>query len=430
MLKLFLALIFPLLTVSGHGQAAIPQTPAGYALQAWLDAMNGGMVARVREYVKSMDSTQSVDWLVSLSQHSGGFVLLSVHSKSPRLVSFQVREKHTSKEAVGSIKVDPAKASPVTSFSLRPVPPGAIVDDITLDAAERERVLRGTAVAMKEEYLDPKVAAEMAAALLQDEQQSDIEAELDGGVFAFSLTKQLRTISHDKHVDVLYTPFRLQKGASVSANAANVAHAETDDCGITKATVLDGNIGYLKIDAFPDIAQCRSRIAATMRSINHVDCLIFDLRQNHGGDPRTVALVASYLFDHPTHLNDMYAPRSGRTESSWTQSPMPGNALAGKPAFVLTSAMTFSGGEEFCYDLKMLRRVTIVGERTGGGAHPVHQHRIDEYFTVAVPFAEPVNPISKRDWEGIGVTPDVSVKADLALNTASNLLRHELLNRK
>jgi hypothetical protein len=429
MLKLFLAFVLSLLTVSGHGQAAIPQTPAGHALQAWVDAMNGGTVARVREYVKSMDSTQNVDWLVSLRQHSGGFVLLSVHSKSPRLVSFHVREKHTSKEAVGSIKVDPSEAPPVTSFSIRPLPPGAIVDDITLDAAERERVLRGTAAAIKEDYLDPTVAAEMAAALLKDERRRDIEAELDGGVFAFSLTKQLRTISHDKHVDVLYTPFRLQEGGSVSANAANAAHAETDDCGITKATVLDGNIGYLKIDAFPDIAQCRSRIESTMRSVNHVDCLIFDLRQNHGGDPRTVALVASYLFDHPTHLNDMYDPRSGRAESSWTQSPMPGNALAGRPALVLTSAMTFSGGEEFCYDLKMLRRVTIVGERTGGGAHPVHLHRIDEYFTFAVPFAEPVNPISKRDWEGTGVTPDVSVKADLALKTASKLLRHELLNR-
>lgn len=430
MLKLFLALMLPLLTISGHGQAAIPQTPAGHALQAWLDAMNGGTAARVSEYVKSMDSTQSVDWLVSLSQHSGGFVLLSVHSKSPRLVTFHVREKLTSKEAVGSIKVDPSKASPVTSFFIHPLPPGAFVDDITLDVAERERVLRGTAAAMKEDCLDPKVAAEMATALLQDEQRRDIEGELDGGVFAFSLTKQLRTISHDKHVNVLYTPFRLQEGASLSANAASAAHAETDDCGITKATVLDGNIGYLKIDAFPDIAQCRSRIEATMRSMNRVESFIFDLRQNHGGDPRTVALVASYLFDRPTHLNDMYDPQSGRTESSWTQSPMPGNTLAGRPAFVLTSAMTFSGGEEFCYDLKMLRRVTIVGERTGGGAHPVHLHRIDEHFTVAVPFAEPVNPISKRNWEGTGVTPDVSVKADLALNTARKLLRHELLYRK
>jgi len=173
MLKLLLVLMLPLLTLSGHGQAAIPQTPAGHALQAWLDAMNGGTAAMVSNYVKSMDSTQTVDWLVSLSQHSDGFVLLSVHSKSPRLVSFHVREKHTLKEAAGSIKVDLSKASPVISFYIRPLPPGAIVDDITLDAAERERVRRATAAAMKEDYLDPKVAAEMAAALLQYEQRRE-----------------------------------------------------------------------------------------------------------------------------------------------------------------------------------------------------------------------------------------------------------------
>lgn len=72
MLKLFLALMLPLLTLSGDGQAAIPQTPAGHALQAWLDAMNGGTAAGMSDYVKSIDSTQPVDWLVSLSQHSGG----------------------------------------------------------------------------------------------------------------------------------------------------------------------------------------------------------------------------------------------------------------------------------------------------------------------------------------------------------------------
>lgn len=427
MFRLLLAFLLPLLTHSGYGQAVIPQTPAGHALQAWLDAVNSGTAAGARAYVSSTDATQSADWILSLSQHSGGFVLLSVHSKSPRLVSFLVKEKHTATEAVGSIKVDPSQASPVISFSIRPLPRGAVVDDITLDAAEREQVLKGTAAAMKESYLDPKIAAEMAAALLQDEQRRDKESDVDGGAFAFSLTKQLRAISHDKHVEVLYTPFRVPATPSGNSSAARVS--ETDNCGITSARILDGNIGYLKIDAFPEVTQCRSRIETTMRSMNRVEGIIFDLRQNHGGDPRTVALVASYLFDHPTHLNDMYDPRSGITESSWTQSPIPDNTLARRPAFALTSTMTFSGGEEFCYDLKMLRRVTIVGERTVGGAHPVQLHRIDEHFTVAVPFAKPINPISKTDWEGTGVVPDISVKADSALDTAMKLLRNEQ-NRK
>jgi C-terminal processing protease CtpA/Prc len=194
--------------------------------------------------------------------------------------------------------------------------------------------------------------------------------------------------------------------------------------------ILAGNIGYLKVDAFSDLAQCRSSIEAAMHFVNHASSLIFDLRQNHGGDPHTVALIASYLFDHPTHLNDMYNPRSGTTEEIWTQSPIPGNTLAGKPAFVLTSAMTFSGGEEFCYDLKMLKRATIVGERTGGGAHQIRLHKIDDHFTIAIPFATPVNPISKTDWEGRGVLPNVSVNAKDALETAIKVAAEEPRDRK
>jgi C-terminal processing protease CtpA/Prc len=172
-----------------------------------------------------------------------------------------------------------------------------------------------------------------------------------------------------------------------------------------------------------DPVECRSSLEAAMHSVNDAESLIFDLRQNHGGDPRMVAQIASYLFDRPTHLNDMYNPRSGTTEESWTRSPILGNKLANKPVFVLTSAMTFSGGEEFCYDLKILQRAKIVGDRTGGGAHPVSLHRIDDHFAIAVPFAKPINPISKDNWEGTGVAPSVELKEANALETAVKLAK-------
>jgi len=95
--------------------------------------------------------------------------------------------------------------------------------------------------------------------------------------------------------------------------------------------------------------------------------------------------------------------------------------LAGKPAFVLTAHRTFSGAEEFTNDLKTQKRATIVGETTGGGAHPVSGHRIDDHFMIGVPFARAINPVTHTDWEGTGVTPDVAVKADDALETAKKL---------
>jgi len=131
--------------------------------------------------------------------------------------------------------------------------------------------------------------------------------------------------------------------------------------------------------------------------------------------------VASYLFDHPTHLEDLYNRSENSTLQSWTLSPIEGNQLANKPVFVLTSADTFSGGEEFAYDLKVLKRATVVGETTAGAAHMVRQRRIDGHFNIRVPDTRPINPISKTNWERTGVTPDVRVSAAEALATAERM---------
>jgi C-terminal processing protease CtpA/Prc len=159
--------------------------------------------------------------------------------------------------------------------------------------------------------------------------------------------------------------------------------------------------------------------------------LIIDLRDNGGGRPDMVAYLSSYLFDSRTHLNDLWTRRTDKTEEFWTRDTIPGRRFGGvKPVYVLTSAQTFSGGEEFTYNLKNLKRATIVGETTGGGAHPVSGHRIDEHFRIDVPFARAINPITHTNWEGVGVTPDVVVPAKDALDTAQRLLREKLPPRQ
>ncbi len=162
-----------------------------------------------------------------------------------------------------------------------------------------------------------------------------------------------------------------------------------------------------------------------MQFLAHVDAIIFDLRGNHGGYPEMVSLIASYLFDEPTHLNDLYNRKKNATTQYWTLPYVPGKRLS-VPAFVLTSHETFSGAEEFTYDLKELKRATIVGETTGGGAHPTDGIRVDEHFLMAMPVERPINPVSQTDWEGKGVTPDVPVKADDALATAEKLASEKI----
>ncbi len=87
----------------------------------------------------------------------------------------------------------------------------------------------------------------------------------------------------------------------------------------------------------------------------HADALIFDLRDNGGGDPRMVALIATYLFDHPVHLSDIYNRREDSTAQYWTLPYVPGKRLASTPTFVLTSGRTFSGAEDFAYNLQAIQ---------------------------------------------------------------------------
>jgi C-terminal processing protease CtpA/Prc len=198
---------------------------------------------------------------------------------------------------------------------------------------------------------------------------------------------------------------------------------QQQNCTFEKVETLPHNIGYLKLNSFPDPSICQPTATAAMAALNHADAIIFDLRDNGGGYQSMVMLIAAYLFDHPEY---MYNPRENTTEQLWTQSPVPGNRLADKPVYILTSASTFSGAEHFSYDLKMLKRATIVGETTGGAAHAGVFHRMDAHFGIGIPETKAINPFSKTDWAVTGVEPDVKVAAANALERAEKLAQSKL----
>jgi hypothetical protein len=301
-----------------------------------------------------------------------------------------------------------------------------------LVSAERQRVIRGAVANLTKYYVDPDIAQKITAALLAHETAGDDDAATNGEGFADLLTRQMMEVSHDKYLVMAY---------STGASSENPPAPTTDEvaryrkemrhnnCTIETARILPHKIGYLKFNAFPDAVVCGKTVAAAMTSLNNADAIIFDLRDNRGGYANMVALLATYLFDHPTHLNDFYDRGENSTQQSWTLPPVPGNRLADKPAFVLTSTTTFSAAEGFSYDLKMLQRATLVGETTSGLGHMGMPHRIDDHFTIRIPGMRVINPISKTNWEGTGVQPDVKVKAADALTTAEDLAERKLPKR-
>jgi C-terminal processing protease CtpA/Prc len=303
----------------------------------------------------------------------------------------------------------------------RPVDKG-----VNLDTAERRRVVDRAIANLKEHYVYPDIAQKMADALLAHEKSGDDDGEMDGETFAELLTRQMREVSPDRHLALVYSQTRLPQNPTGPTPEDLARYREAikmENCTFEKVEILPGNIGYLKLNSFPDPAICRPTATAAMASLNQADAIIFDLRGNGGGEPEMVALIASYLFDHPEYW---YNPRENTTQHSWTRSPVPGNRLADKPVYALTSARTFSGAEQFCYDLKMLKRATLVGETTGGAAHSGVFHRIDDHFGMGIPETKPINPFGKPDWAETGVEPDIKVKAADALETAKKLAESKL----
>jgi hypothetical protein len=147
--------------------------------------------------------------------------------------------------------------------------------------------------------------------------------------------------------------------------------------------------------------------------------LIFDLRRNGGGSPASVAYLVSFMTpaDKPTHINDVVRRKAGTLEFDrqiYNSQATPVR-FAGVPAFVLTSPRTFSGGEEFSYDLQALKLATLVGEVTGGGANPTGGVPLSDDLGASVPYGRAENPVTKTNWEGLGVKPDIVVPAAEAL---------------
>jgi hypothetical protein len=302
-------------------------------------------------------------------------------------------------------------------------------DDVKLDAAKRHRVIAAVIANLKQHYVDPNASQEMAGALLAQEKSGDYTAVTDGAAFADLLTRQIRAVNRDMHLEVVYSRTSLpdrSTGSTPERLARYRKALEENNCTFEKVEILPHNIGYLKLNSFPELSMCRSTATASMASLNHADAMILDLRDNTGGLPDMVMLMAAYFFDHPEY---MYNPRENVTERSWTRSPVPGNLLADKPVYVLTSARTFSGAEHFSYNLKMLKRATLVGETTGGATDVGIFHRIDDHFGMGIRETGAINPYSEPDWAGTGVEPDVRVKAADALETAAKLAERKLQSK-
>jgi hypothetical protein len=294
-----------------------------------------------------------------------------------------------------------------------------------VDDATRAEVVARLTEKLRSNYVFPDVGERMAE-YIEGRLVDGVYATLDDGdALAAQLTEDMREISHDLHLRVRFSaePRPLFAQQTLHHNPEWVAEMKLSmalrNHGIIKVERLAGNVGYLETEMVPMAIFASEPMLGSFALLSNTNALILDVRRNGGGDPRMVALICSFLLeDEPIHLNSFYHRAEGITEQYWTWPWLPVQRYLDKPVWVLTSPQTFSGAEELSYNLQALKRATLVGETTGGGAHPVEMQQLTPHFEASIVFGRAVNPITGTNWEGSGVAPDIAVPASDALRVA------------
>ncbi len=313
--------------------------------------------------------------------------------------------------------------------------PNNQLPDMPIDTVTKTQIINDLTKELNDSYIFGDVAKNMESKVKQNLQNKAYDSITSSRQFAQKLTEDLQSVSKDKHLSVKFSYGKIPvpqagKASSKEEIENKLRSMRQVNYGFEKIERLPGNVGYIDLRGFSNPETGLETVAAAMNFVNNTDALIFDLRQNGGGDPGMVALICSYLFGEKlVHLNTFYNRKKDSTEEFWTKASVAGKRYGDKDIYVLTSNKTFSAAEEFSYNLKNLKRATIVGETTGGGAHPGGMFRINDHFSAFVPTGRAINPITKTNWEGTGVEPDVKVLKELALKTAHAMALNKIAEK-
>lgn len=297
--------------------------------------------------------------------------------------------------------------------------------DTPIDAPTRRAVVESLIVEAQRHYVFPDKARELGKALRQRVAAREYDGITSNATLADSLTAHMQAVTHDLHMRVHYRadPFPQQTDEG-EPPAAEIAKRLTEErrrnFGFEQLRRLPGNVGYLDLRSFSGAPDAQAVAVSAMNFLGNVDALIIDLRRNGGGSPRMIQTLLTYLIaaDADLHINDFYQRDQDALEQVHALPYVPGQRLAGKPVFVLVSKLTGSAAEEFAYDIQTHKLGTLYGETTAGAANPGGMFRLSDHLAAFIATGRAINPITKTNWEGVGVKPDIAVKAGEALRDA------------
>ena len=241
------------------------------------------------------------------------------------------------------------------------------------------------------------------------------------------LTQEMHSVVNDKHLRA--SPPRQQQQVEDSEPDISSNLSRYRAPILRGFNILENNIGYIDLGYFGGSPEYFSKIDLIMQELIIADAIIVDMRKSLGGSPMGVQYLCSYFFEKDLLLNTIYSRFNDNTLDLRTIE-VQGKKRPNVPVYILTSSNTFSAAEDFPYTMQSLKRAKIIGEITRGGAHPTRYFPVANGFGVSIPVARSINPITKTNWEGIGVLPDLKVDADDALEKAIELAKIKAIEYK
>ncbi|MFH6995423.1 S41 family peptidase [Flavobacterium sp. FlaQc-48] len=313
-------------------------------------------------------------------------------------------------------------------------------EEIKLTELSKKQIIDSLTKHLEAFYIRPNAVGEIKKKLNENYKKGLYKDIVKPNEFAGKLSSDLIEVSKDLHFRVMYDPEwtenqlkKENKEIQKKIKAEELTEAKKKNFGFQQARILEGNIGYLKFDYFEDPAIGSETAASAMQFLSSTDALIIDLRQNNGGAMEMGQFLSSYFYsakELPLYKYYYYEKNRKKVEREmWLLPSVPGKRMEDVDIYILTGNTTFSAAEWMSYSLQNLKRVTIVGEKTAGGAHPIDRKVLPDGFSVNIPFGEVKDPITNTDFEGKGVVPDVLCKSEEAINT-SHILALQKLSSK
>jgi len=301
----------------------------------------------------------------------------------------------------------------------------------------RHETVNNLSVLLKENYVLPDIGKKYANQIQNNLKKGKYNNISNPYGFAETLIIDIKEIQNDRHLKVRFSPQTVKNIRNSKKNEEEnnkerknkVLKEQKRNYGFREVKIMAGNIGYLKFNEFPSERAAETIISA-MGFLQYTDAIIIDLRNNTGGNPEIVAFIGGYFFteEYQTEFGSLFHRIKNKTFQYKTPLYLPGKRLVHTDLYILVGPNTFSAAEGFAYDLQHYGRAIIVGTKTKGGAHAANPFIINDYFVVDLPFAKPVNPVTKSNWEGTGVIPDIKCQANDALKKAQNVITEKIIS--